>query len=148
MIKFSIYKELHRKHGVSSVCLYSNRNCDATQHALTQCPQQSVQEKKVLFKGNIWHTKTHFPLCLYFISVSTSFLLLSASASTSAWINSTVPFSDSFTVIPTHSGSFSQKNLTTALIYQHMPHQRDYSFFHKLFCFVFHFSPCSKVVNH
>lgn len=63
----------------------------------------------------------------------------------STWSNSTVP--DSFTVTLTHSGSF-WKNFTAASVYQHMPHQKDYSFFHKLICFVFRFPPCSEAVNH
>lgn len=43
-------------------------------------------------------------------------------------INSTVP--DSFTVTWAHSVSFSWKNLTAALMYQHMLYQNNYSFPH------------------
>lgn len=68
MNKFSIYKELHRKHGTSSVCLYSNGNCDATQHTLTQCPQQSVWEKSLYLKETYEILNHIFPLCLYYIS--------------------------------------------------------------------------------
>lgn len=130
MMKSTIYKELHSKCGISSVCFYSDGDCDATQWAWTECPQQ--YNKKSFCLKETWDKKTHFLSCLHFIAVFTNFLPLSARGSI-------VP--DFFTVTLTHSSSVSWKNLAAAPVYQHMPSQIEYSFFHKVFCFVFHFSP-------
>lgn len=101
IMKFTIYKELHSKCGTSSVCLCSDGDCDATQRARTQCPQQS--NKKSFCLKETWDTKTHFLSCLRFISVSTNF-------------RHVVPrVGEFFTVILTHSGSFSRKNFNSCI---------------------------------
>lgn len=136
-MKSTIYKELHSKRDISSVCFCSDGDCDATQWAWTECPQQ--YNKKTFCLQETWDKKTHFLSCLHFIPVFTNFMLLSA-------CGSLVP--ESFTVTLTHSSSVSWKNLTAAPVYQHMPSQIEYSFLTKYSALCFTFHPCSETVNH
>lgn len=137
-MKFTIYKELHSKHDMPSVCLYSDGDCDATQCAWTQCPHQS--NKKSFCLKETWDTKPYFLSCLL-ISVFTNFMLLSAHGSMSG-IHSPWLLHCHLDWLKLH---FLEKcnsciGLPTYALSKRL------LFFQKLFCFCFVFRDCQSLI--
>lgn len=130
MMKSTIYKELHSKRDISSVCFCSDGDCDATQWAWTECPQQ--YNKKTFCLQETWDKKNTFSLLS---TLYPSFHQLYATFCmwfTSPWVlhchldSLKFRFLEKFnscTSLPT----YAQSNRIL--------------FFDKVFCFVFHFSP-------
>lgn len=116
------------------LCASVQMETDASQCAWTQCPRQS--NKKSLCLNETWDIKPYFLSYLHFISVFTNFLLLSARGSMSGfhspWLLHCPP--DSLKLC------FLEKfNSCIGLLKYALSKNPPFS--HKLFCFVFRFSP-------